>query len=120
MKQEDFSKIPNNINSGTNPLNPAKENKVQPLMSTSTGSDDQLKMKKEEKDLYRDNISKEMQELTAKVKSLMTKGDKVFYGKTGSVCRECGKEGSSSLIKSHIEVNHIDGLVIACNTTNLV
>ena len=116
LKQESFSESPTHKKISKNPLNHVMENKVQPLMPRSKGSDDHFEIGKEDDYSNKDNISKEMQELSAKVKSLMTKGDKVFYGKQGSVCRECGKEGSSSLIKSHIEVDHIDGIVIPCNS----
>ena len=114
-KEKDL-KQESNLNSYTNPLNHVKEDEVQPITSRSNSFEDQPKMKKEEEDLNRDNISKEMQKLSAEVNSLMIKGDTIFYGKKGSVCRECGKEGSSSQIKSHIEVNHIDGIVIPCNS----
>ena len=30
-------------------------------------------------------------------------------------CKECGKEGTKSHIKEHIEANHLEGIVIPCN-----
>ncbi len=31
------------------------------------------------------------------------------------VCKVCGKEGKDQAIKDHIEVNHLEGIVIPCN-----
>ena len=30
------------------------------------------------------------------------------------ICKVCGKEGSLSLIKQHIETNHLEGISIPC------
>ena len=116
LKQENFSKTPNNQNSCNYSIKSVKINEVQPLALKLNGSEGQVEIKQEGEDLKQHKISEEMQELDAKVKSLIVKGDKYFYGKQGFVCRECGKEGSRSLIRSHIEVNHIDGLIIPCES----
>ena len=116
LKQESIFKTPNNLNSCNNDLKSVKIKEVPPLISKFTGSEEQGEIKQEHEDVNQYNVSEEIQELTAKVKSLMVKGCQRFYGKQGWVCSECGKEGSRSLIRSHIEVNHIDGVIIPCNS----
>ena len=56
----------------------------------------------ENKDSNRPEISQEMKKINVKVRSLIVKTDQWFYNKPGWKCCECGKKGSSSLIKSHI------------------
>ena len=62
----------------------------------------------------------EMQELDAKIKSMMAPSENMIQnGKSGQtrahVCTVCGKEGLGRNIKDHIEANHIDGVSIPCN-----
>ena len=35
--------------------------------------------------------------------------------KKAHICKVCGKEGRGSVIKEHIEANHLDGMAIPCN-----
>ena len=62
----------------------------------------------------------EMQELDAKIKSMMALSENYIQnGKNiqtrAHVCTVCGKEGLGRNIKDHIEANHIDGVSIPCN-----
>ena len=67
----------------------------------------------------------DLQTLDEKVKSMMEKGlnmipdGKQANGtpkqKTSSICKVCGKEGLSKLIRDHIESNHLEGISIPCD-----
>ena len=71
----------------------------------------------------------DLQVLDQEVKSMMEKGQKVIpNGKNPNgmpkqqrsyICKVCGKEGLSCEIKSHIEANHLEGLSIPCNFSNM-
>ena len=59
-------------------------------------------------------VDPELQQLDEQIKSMMEfTGNLVTVGKEtckGSLCKVCGKEGQSTDIKRHIEVNHITGV----------
>ena len=65
-------------------------------------------------------------ELHEKVKSLMEKSDKMvpngkhYNGtpkhKRGFICKVCGKEGHLKNIRDHIEANHLEGILIPCDS----
>ena len=61
----------------------------------------------------------DLQELDEKIKSMMTKGDTMCSGSQSrqrvSVCTVCGKEGQMTIIKNHIEANHIEGIAHPCD-----
>ena len=61
----------------------------------------------------------ELQDLDQKVMSMMVLGHNMIGKGNGkqraSICQVCGKEGQTSLIKDHIEANHLDGITIPCN-----
>ena len=58
-------------------------------------------------------------ELTEKVKSLMLVSENRYKGNPGKsrlrICKVCGKEGQFQNMTSHIEANHISGIVLPCN-----
>ena len=68
--------------------------------------------------------SGDLQALGVKVKSMMEKGQKMIpNGKqangtpsqaTSFICKVCGKEGFVTLIRDHIEANHLEGICIPC------
>ena len=62
------------------------------------------------------NNSGDFEELDEKIKSMMEKSqNKISSGcEFAQMCKVCGKEGYSSAIKDHIEVNHLEGIVIPC------
>ena len=62
------------------------------------------------------------QALDAKVKSMMEKGLKMIPGGTSNgkprqtmstICKVCGKEGLTTSIRDHIEINHLEFLVVS-------
>ena len=59
----------------------------------------------------------DLQELDVKVMSMIVLGQNMLASgkQRASVCQVCGKEGQTSLIKDHIEANHLDGITIPCN-----
>ena len=62
-------------------------------------------------------FSGNIDELEERVKSLMEKSPN-NYGegnRKADKCKVCGKEGKGSMIKNHIEVNHLEGIVLPCN-----
>ena len=62
-------------------------------------------------------ISGDLQELDAKVKSMMEKSQNMApSGKSvGHLCKVCGKEGAGIAIRDHIEANHLEGVSLPCN-----
>ena len=67
--------------------------------------------------LPKEDFAGDLQELDQKVISMMVLGHNMLAnGKQRvSVCQVCGKEGQTSLIKDHIEANHLEGITIPCN-----
>ena len=69
-------------------------------------------------------LSKDMQALDEKVKSMMEKSQNVIQmGKRANgitrrekafICKVCGKEGRDTVIRDHIEANHLEGISIPC------
>ena len=71
---------------------------------------------KEVKDLDRKVMSVIVQELDQKVLSMMELGQNMLpSGRKTSVCKVCGRESQNSSIKDHIEVHHIDGIILPCH-----
>ena len=65
-------------------------------------------------------MSANLQELDETVKAMMeTSENMVQRGAKGQerakICKICGREGLSNVIKEHIEVIHLDGVSIPCN-----
>ena len=64
------------------------------------------------------NFSDDFQELDEKVNSLMEKSQNTLSYKPNTkayICKVCGKEGASNVIKGHIETNHLVGVILPCN-----
>ena len=59
----------------------------------------------------------DVQELDAKVKSMMTKSQNILPNRNrkADICTVCGKEGDGSIIRDHIEANHLEGVSLPCN-----
>ena len=61
----------------------------------------------------------DLQALDEKVKSMMEKGQKMIptdkRQQTSYICKVCGKEGLCTLIRDHIEANHLKGICIPCD-----
>ena len=67
-----------------------------------------------------DNLNKfvsDLQVLDKKVKSMMGKiQNKIKSGNQAqSICKVCGKDGSTTAIRNHIEANHLEGISIPCD-----
>ena len=76
-----------------------------------------------------DQISGVLQALDEKVKSLMGRSQNLVSAGTSNgkpqlakafICKVCGKEGRATLIRDHIEANHLEGISILCNYCNNV
>ena len=67
--------------------------------------------------LPKEDFAGDLQELDQKVISMMVLGHNMLANgkQRASVCQVCGKEGQTSLIKDHIEANHLEGISIPCN-----
>ena len=75
--------------------------------------------------LSKEEFSGNMQELDEQIESMMGRGDNLVKNrKNGNgewvmskayICQVCGKEGKMTDIRRHIEVNHVEGVVIPCN-----
>ena len=65
------------------------------------------------------NSDQYLNELDEKVKSMIEKSDrrmpvgKIFH--RVCICKVCGKEGQWVAIRDHIEINHLEGVSLACN-----
>ena len=98
---------------------------VKPATYKDSGSNDPVPSYAAEKvETYSDQIIGDLQALDEKVKSLMEKSQSlVSAGTSGGkaqkakafVCKVCGKEGRATLIRDHIEANHLEGISILCN-----
>ena len=66
-----------------------------------------------------DSVYVNLEELDEKVNSFIVSSDKrlgeSYRNEKASVCNVCGKEGSRSNIRGHIEAKHIIGTSHACN-----
>ena len=62
----------------------------------------------------------DVQDMDARVKSMMEAGPNMLpHGKghiRAKICKVCGKDGAPSAIRDHIEVHHLEGIVLACST----
>ena len=65
------------------------------------------------------NSDQYLNELDEKVKSMIEKSDRRMpVGKIlhrVCICKVCGKEGQWVAIRDHIEINHLEGVSLACN-----
>ena len=67
----------------------------------------------------------DLQALDEKVKSMMEKSQNMIpHGKRANgtpkrefafICKVCGKEGTGTQIRNHIEANHLEGISIPCD-----
>ena len=65
-----------------------------------------------------DNVSTDLQELDAQVKSMMEESPNIIREdkkEKAKKCKLCGKEGALYTIRDHIEAHHLEGIVIPCN-----
>ena len=62
-------------------------------------------------------ISEDLQELDAKVKTMMVRSQNRISSGThmAYICKICGKEGHSINIRDHIEANHLEGVSLPCD-----
>merc|ERR1719319_92597 len=69
-------------------------------------------------------VAADLLDLDDKIKSMIIVSEnKTKYGngnETARICKVCGKEGSLSLIKHHIEAHHITGVSHTCNICGAV
>ena len=64
-------------------------------------------------------VSRDLQDLDAKVKSMIEKTTKQMPSGTKAgyvyICNVCGKEGAGTAIRDHIEANHLEGVSLPCS-----
>ena len=67
--------------------------------------------------------NKNIQDLDLQVKSMMSVSENRTQGKSNTgkarICNVCGKEGQMAQIMQHIEINHITGVAIPCNSCQM-
>ena len=72
-------------------------------------------VKAEEKILLQNHFSGNIEQLDETVKSMMVKSTNFVPNRKvrayADICKVCGKEGLGSVIKQHIEVNHLDTII---------
>ena len=107
-KKNDFFKKPATLSQDAIP----KEN-VQSKVSSSLDIPNQSKT--------------DMEQIDEKVKSIMERGANTIpagtaHGKPKQaiswICKLCGKEGRSHVIRDHIETNHLEGICLPCDLCN--
>ena len=73
----------------------------------------------EQKIAISQQVSADLQELDAQVKSMMDQSQKMIQvGKEqrrAKICKMCGKEGQHVAIRDHIEAHHLEGVSLPCN-----
>ena len=71
-----------------------------------------------------DCVFVDLEGLDEKVNSFIVKSDKrlgeTYHNEKANVCKVCGKEGSRSNIRGHIEAKHIIGIGHTCNVCNKI
>ena len=64
-------------------------------------------------------LSRDLQDLDTTVISIMeTSQNTIMDGncqKKAKICKICGKEGGATVLRNHIEANHLEGVSIPCN-----
>ena len=64
-------------------------------------------------------VSADLQELDAQVKSMMDQSQKMIQSgkiqRRAKICKMCGKEGQYVAIRDHIEAHHLEGVSLPCN-----
>ena len=66
-------------------------------------------------DVYEATVAVDLQDLDAKVKSMMGKSENLASDNNRArVCKVCGKEGQWVTIRDHIEAHHITGVSHSC------
>ena len=75
--------------------------------------------KEERKENNTVSLPSNLEQLDETVKSMMETSQSMFQSgrrqQQGKKCKVCGKEGRSTDIMRHIEVNHLEGVSIPCN-----
>ena len=74
----------------------------------------------EQKIAISEQVSADLQELDAKVKSMMGQSQTMIPNgkkqRQAKICKMCGKEGPPSTIRDHIEAHHLEGVSLPCNS----
>ena len=71
--------------------------------------------------LPKDEFSGDLKDLDEKLNTMIGRGENMVrhsenYMVKAYVCQVCGKEGQLTSIRNHIEANHLEGILIPCNT----
>ena len=96
-----------------------KKQKVPTSLSVVCKKEPLLNEGKSPEKKFADNVSTDLQELDAQVKSMMEESPNIIRDdkkERAKKCKLCGKEGARTAIMDHIEVHHIEGIVLPCNT----
>ena len=91
-----------------------KKEKISPNGS-ETGAQNPPDFETERRIAIPNDLSRNFAELDAKIKSMMEKGSNVISNQRAIICQVCGKEGTFTNIKDHIEANHLEGLILPCS-----
>ena len=61
------------------------------------------------------DISGDMKDLDAQIETMVDQGGSGRNNMKGHVCKVCGKAGTPTYVRRHIEANHLEGISIPCN-----
>ena len=89
-----------------------------PIKQTSSDNLPSTKPEAERKVIVPNDFSYDLDELEARVMSMMQKSENrlsdTYQNRRAYICKECGKEGFVAAIKDHIESNHLGGIRLPC------
>ena len=89
-----------------------------PIKQTSSDNLPSTKPETERKVIVPNDFSSDLDELEARVMSMMQKSENrlsdTYGNRRAYICKECGKEGFVAAIKDHIESNHLEGIRLPC------
>ena len=97
----------------------SEKHKVPTSLSVVCKKEPLLNEGKSPEQKFADHVSTDLQELDAQVKSMMEESQNIIRDdkkERAKKCKLCGKEGALTTIRDHIEVHHLEGIVLPCNT----
>ena len=100
------------------PASKTKKTSQVPIKQTYSDNLPSTKPEAERKVIVPNDFSYDLDELEARVMSMMQKSENrlsdTYLNRRAYICKECGKEGFVAAIKDHIESNHLGGIRLPC------
>ena len=117
MKEPDEKVLEEKVDQNDQSSKRKKTSQV-PIEQTSSGNLPSPKPETERKVIVPNDFSSDLDELEARVMSMMQKSENrlsdTYQNRRAYICKECGKQGFVAAIKDHIESNHLEGIRLPC------